>query len=60
MRPHPSSPAPLRCQRCAHLETMTAHDQTRLTCLRGRDISGTCGWWRPRRQGLNETTAKTE
>lgn len=47
--------APDRCRRCAHLATLTAHGETSITCLRGREISGTCGWWRPRRLSFYES-----
>lgn len=47
--------APARCQRCAHLATFSAHGTARADCLRGRLLSGTCGWWRPRRASFQET-----
>lgn len=47
--------APERCRRCAHLATLTAHGVTAATCLRGRVLCGTCGWWRPRRLSFQES-----
>jgi ribosomal protein S27AE len=59
MAPHAASDAPLRCQRCDHLTTLTAHGSTDTTCLRGRVLCGTCGWWRPRRLSFAESIADT-
>lgn len=43
-----------RCQQCAHLQTVRSHGHTENTCQRRETLSGTCGWWRPRRLSIYE------